>query len=201
MKRVSLPEPSLDGECSLERSLRERRSIRSYAREPLTIADVSQLLWAAQGVTGTQGERTAPSAGALYPLEIYVAVGDVADLEKGIYKYRPRPHDLIHLASEDRRADLSAAALGQEWIGTAPVVMILTAVHDRMTGKYGRRGIQYSHMEVGHAAQNICLQSAARGLGTTVVGAFIDGTVRKVLELPAEEQPLGLMPVGRVSRR
>jgi SagB-type dehydrogenase family enzyme len=193
-----LPPPGADGKWSLESALRRRRSVRDYARGPLTRAELGQLLWAAQGITGPDGLRAAPSAGALYPLEIYVAAGEVSELPDGIYRYRAARHELESCAAGDIRAELAAAALGQECVAGAAAVIGFAAVYSRATAKYGKRGIQYAHMEVGHAAQNVYLQAAALDLGTVVVGAFEDSRVKRVMKMAAEEEPVCLMPVGRM---
>ena len=196
--RVPLPRAAYDGETSVEEALRSRRSVRDYSRSALSLDDVSQLLWAAQGITKKrEGLRTAPSAGALYPLEIYLVAGSVDDLPAGIYRYVPKGHDLLGLADGDKRKALADAALGQSWVRRAPMVLVIAAVYERSKRKYGRRGIRYSHIEVGHAAQNVYLQAATLGLGTVIVGAFDDEEVQAVLELPADHEPLALMPVGR----
>jgi len=192
-----LPQPRRSGPWSVEGALAERRSVREYTGEALTRADLGQLLWAAQGITGAEGLRSAPSAGALYPLEVYVAVGVVEDLPSGIYRYEPVRHALALVASGDRREELAAAALGQECVQDGTAVIALAAVYRRTTGKYGERGIRYVHMEVGHAAQNVCLQAVALGLGTVVVGAFDDRDVKKVMHMESHEEPVCLMPVGR----
>ena len=194
---IKLPEPRYEGTVSLEKAMRNRRSVRDYSRDPLTLAEVSQLLWAAQGITHVDGRRTAPSAGALYPLELYLVVGNVKSISKGLYKYRCRNHDLIRVGKGDPQPDLSSAALFQSSIKTGAAVIVFTAVYDRTTRKYGKRGIRYVHMEVGHVAQNVYLEAFSLGLGTVFVGAFNDRQVKNVLGLPEEEEPLGLMPVGR----
>lgn len=194
---IELPAPRLTGDYPLERALQERRSIREFSREALVMEEISQLLWAAQGVTHGDGFRTAPSAGALYPLELYIVVGNVTGLEPGVYKYLPGRHQLIPVAGEDRRRQLASAALGQSWIRDAAAVLVFAAVDMRTTRKYGRRGIRYIHIEVGHAAQNVFLQAVALGLGAAVVGAFDDSSVARVTGLGEEERALYLMPVGR----
>ena len=193
---ISLPEPRHSSGTSVEEALLKRRSVRSYRAEPLTLAQLSQLLWAAQGITTPRGFRTAPSAGALYPLEVYVVVGNVSGLESGVYRYRPEHHDLTLVALGDKRAALAAAALGQVWIRRAPIDIVFSAVYERTTKKYGLRGAQYVHMEVGHAAENVYLQAVALNLGTCVIGAFYDGGVQKVIQMPDSEQPLYIMSVG-----
>lgn len=194
---MKLPEPRYDGNVSLEQSMLQRRSIRSYANEPLTLQEVSQLLWAAQGITDPGGLRNAPSAGALYPLEVYVVAGNVRGLTTGVYRYLPDGHRLVKTMDGDQRAALAEAALGQDSVQEAPAVFILTAVYERVTGKYSDRGIRYVHMEAGHAAQNLCLQATAMELGTVTIGAFHDEQVVEYLKLPKNEQPLYIIPAGR----
>lgn len=195
--RIQLPEPRLDGEVSVERALQMRRSVRSYKNEPLNISDISQILWSAQGITSPRGFRTAPSAGALYPLELYVVSGNIISLPPAIYRYRPDDHLLLKIVSGDQRSELSRAALRQSAIRKAPAVLLFCAVYERVTAKYGQRGIRYVHMEVGHAVQNACLQAIALGLNTVVIGAFRDTEVKKIADLADEEQPQYFVPIGR----
>lgn len=194
--RVRLPSPCRKGDFSLEEVLQQRRSVREFGRGQLQLADVSQILWSAQGITHADGFRTAPSAGALYPLEIYLAVGNVADLPAGVYRYEPGGHELILIQSGDLRARLASAAFGQTWIRSAPALLAIAGVYQRTTRKYGKRGQRYVDIEVGHAAQNVYLQATARGLATVMVGAFDDTEVQEVLRLPSDHAPLGLMPLG-----
>ena len=194
---ISLPAARLDGEVSVEAALARRRSLREFAAGPLELAAVSQLLWAAQGITDPAGLRTAPSAGALYPLEVYLVAGAVAELSPGIYRYEPRRHRLVLHAPGDARRALARAALGQDWLGEAPAILALAGVYQRTARKYGERAARYVPMEVGHAAQNVYLQAVTLGLGTTMVGAFRDGEVSRALALPEEAKPLSLLPVGR----
>lgn len=195
--KVDLPKPSLAGVTSLEQLLAERRSIRDYPDSALLLTEIGQLLWAAQGITHSQGLRTAPSAGALYPLELYIVAGHVADLAKGVYHYDPKRHQLVKTGDDDVRDALAKATLSQVWVKEASAVIVFTADYERTTNKYGKRGMRYVHMEVGHAAQNLFLQSGSLGLATVVVGAFNDDEVARVLQLPAELQALSLMPIGR----
>lgn len=181
----------------MERALGQRRTTREFTDAPLTLGEVAQLLWAAQGITGPRGFRTAPSAGALYPLEIYVAAGRVKGLDPGVYKYRPQGHRLTLIARGDKRSALARAALGQPWVRDNAAVLVFAAEEKRTTGKYGSRGVRYVHIEVGHAAQNVFLQATALGLGAAVVGAFRDSGVEKTVRMPKEERALYLMPVGR----
>lgn len=193
---INLPAPNLTGSISLEESLVKRRSVREYSSIPLALNEVSQLLWAAQGVTSDSGGRTAPSAGGLYPLEVYLIAGNAADLPQGVYRYKPKEHSLAQIKDGDIRKDLAGAALEQTWVSNAAVNIVVTAFYERTTQKYGDRGIRYVHMEVGHAAQNICLQAAALNLGAVTIGAFDDERVKSLLGLFGNESPLYIIPVG-----
>ena len=194
---IKLPEPSYTGNTSVEVALSKRRSIRDYSGENLSLDEVSQLLWAAQGITAPWGGRTAPSAGALYPLELYVVVGDVEGIDKGVYKYSREEHELEKVKEGDIRAELADAAGGQECIRDAAIDLVFTAVYERTTRKYGERGIRYVHMEAGHAAQNVYLQAVSLDLGTTVIGAFIDDRVKELVNAEEQEKTLYIMPVGK----
>jgi SagB-type dehydrogenase family enzyme len=196
---VKLPAPRYDSPTSVEAALCARRSVRDYKDLPLTLAEVSQLLWAAQGITSTRGFRTAPSAGALYPLEVYLEVGKVKELSSGIYKYELFKHELIKYLAGDKRTALANAALRQSCVKNGAVNIIFSAVYERITGKYGERGIRYVYLEAGHAAQNVCLQAVCLGLGAVVVGAFRDIEVQKVVNMPAQEHPLYIIPVGKMN--
>jgi SagB-type dehydrogenase family enzyme len=197
-KSIKLPKPQYDSNVSIEETLLKRRSIRSYKSEPLSIAEISQLLWSAQGVTNRKGFRTAPSAGALYPLEVYIAAGNVTDLYAGIYKDYPHRHEIVNTVKGDKRSELCRAGLGQSSIKNAPAVMLFCAVYERVTGSYGKRGIQYVHMEVGHAIQNVCLQAISLGLGSVIIGAFNDYDVKDVMNFELDEHPLLILPVGKL---
>ena len=194
---IKLPDPKYYSNVSLEESLVKRRSVRDYTGEPITLEEISQLLWAAQGITADWGGRTAPSAGALYPLEVYVIVGNVKDLAAGVYRYDPKRHEVIKVAEGDMRFQLASAALGQNPVRDGAIDLVFTAVYRRTTQKYGDRGIQYVHMEIGHAAQNVCLQATVMGLGAVTIGAFYNEEVSRVLNLPKNEEPLYIIPVGK----
>lgn len=187
---IDLPAPSRSGDVSLEEALAARRSIRHYTTDALDAAQLSQLLWSAQGLSTDAGKRTAPSAGALYPLETYVVTAE------GWYRYLPADHRLEGYGVGDVRGALSDAALGQEAVAAAPVVFVITGVYDRTARKYGDRAERYVHLEAGHAAQNLLLQAVAEGLGAVPVGAFDDARIQSVLGLPAVHEPLYLLPVG-----
>lgn len=196
---IILPEPKYDGDATLAEALLKRRSVREYSGQVLTLQELSQLLWAAQGITDARGFRAAPSAGATYPLEVYAVVGDVKGVARGIYRYKPQEHRLLKVASGEWREALARAALDQQWVIQGAVNIVITAIYERTTGHYGKRGVRYVDMEAGHAAQNVCLQAVALKLGTVVVGAFDDRQVAGVLELPDNEIPLYIMPVGRTT--
>ena len=195
---VSLPPPAT-GAMSLEDALAHRRSVREFAPGALTLAEISRLAWAAQGVTAPE-RRTAPSAGATYPLEVYLVVGGAENLAAGVYRYQPGRHHLDIMTVGDMRVPLAAAAVGQEWVSHAAMVAVIAAVFERTTARYGMRGERYVHMEAGHAAQNLLLQATALGLGARPVGAFNDAEVSRLLHLPGGERPLYRIPVGRIPK-
>jgi SagB-type dehydrogenase family enzyme len=194
---LTLPDASRRSRVSLEETLAARRSVRRYASRPLTLDEISQLLWACQGVTDDEGGRTAPSAGALYPLETWLVANRIQGLEPGIYRYTPGACRLIRHSGGDFASSLTRAASGQAWMAWAPAVIVLAAVVARTAARYGSRAERYVWMEVGHAAQNVYLQAEALGLGTVVVGAFDDKAVLEVLDMPASQAPMVLMPVGQ----
>ncbi|MGI6004792.1 MAG: SagB/ThcOx family dehydrogenase [Christensenellales bacterium] len=191
---IPLPPAETGGDVSVEKALISRRSVRTYAADPLTLREVSQLLWAAQGAVGDR--RTVPSAGALYPIDVFLVCGEVEGLPPGVYRYRSESHELILTAEDDRRSALYAAALSQPCVENAPAVLLMTGVYARTMEKYGDRGVRYVHMEAGHAAQNVYLQAAALNLGTVCIGAFDDEGVKEAAALPEENEPLYIMPVG-----
>jgi SagB-type dehydrogenase family enzyme len=196
---IPLPKPSFDGKVSVEKAIKERRTIRDFKDRPLLLSYLSQLLWAAQGITDPkEGKRAAPSGGALYPLDIYVIVGEkgVDGMEMGVYHYLPEKHSILPVLKGDRRKEIASASLSQMWMAKAPVIFIITAEYKRITGKYGERGIRYALIEAGHVGQNLFLQAEALGLGAGIVGAFNDLEVSKVAGLPSKHEPLLIMPVG-----
>lgn len=196
--RIKLPEPRYKSQVSVEEAILKRRSIRSYSNRPLKLEELSQLLWAAQGITDEKRKfRAAPSAGALYPLETYIIAGNVSSLEKGIYRYDPLNHEIIKTKEGDYRNKLSLASLGQPCVREAAISIVFAAVYERITKKYGERGIGYTYMEAGHAAQNVYLQAEALDLGTVVVGAFMDNGVKSVVGMKEEETPLYILPIGK----
>ena len=194
---IILPQPDKTGETSIEEAFLERRSVREYKDQALSLKDISQILWSAQGITAPWGGRTAPSAGALYPLEVYLIVRKAEDLKPAVYHYLPKEHKLRNILEGDISDKLTQAALEQTFIKEAPVNLVITAVFSRTTKKYGERGIRYVHMEAGHAAQNVYLQCQSLGLGTVTIGAFDDKEVSRILKLSEEETPLYIMPIGK----
>ena len=196
---IKLPPPSRKGKISTEEAILKRRSFRRFRALPLSLAQLSQLLWSAQGITGTGGRRAAPSAGATYPLEIFVVIGEhgIENLAAGIYHYDVDNHSLSLHMKGDLRQKLADTALGQSFIAKCPVDMVVCALHPRTAYRYGRRGERYVHMEVGHVGQNVSLQAVALGLATVMVGAFEDEEVGKVLKLGEQIKPLYIIPVGK----
>jgi SagB-type dehydrogenase family enzyme len=195
---INLPAPASQGTVSVEQALKSRRTIRQFANKPLTQQQLSQLLWAAYGVTDPRGLRSAPSAGALYPLDIYAVVGErqVSGLAAGVYHFLPEKQALEAGRSGDLRREVANASIYQTWMAEAPVMVVITGEYRRCQVKYGQRGIMYTHMESGHAGQNIFLQAEALSLGAGIVGAFENAAITRTLGLPAGHEPLLIMPVG-----
>jgi SagB-type dehydrogenase family enzyme len=192
---IQLPHARRDGPMSLEATMVLRRSEREFGGEPLSLADAGQLLWAAQGITRDDGLRTAPSAGARFPVEVYAVV------RQGVFHYRPTSHSLQRMSAEDRREALAAATRGQAFVATAPLTIVLACVLARTLQRYGEgRGMRYVAMDVGHAAQNVLLQAVALGLVSVPVGAFEDQAVHDALSLPGDHAPMYLLPVGKPAR-
>ena len=196
--KIKLLEPEASGKSRIEELIAKRRSIRQYKDKKISESIISRLLWAAQGISSREGLRTSPSAGALYPLEIHVVTGGNEELEPGVYRYVPEDHILVREISGDIREKLSRAALSQTMIKNATVSIVISAVYARITSEYGNRGFRYTHMEAGHAAQNIYLLGVELGIGTCAVGAFEDEEVKSVLKLPVNEEPLYILPLGYI---
>lgn len=194
---IKLPNPVFSSKTSIEESLKKRRSIRSYKNIPLTLQEVSQLLWAAQGITSDNKFRTAPSAGALYPLELYLVAGNIEKLSPGIYHYIPTKNTLQKLTEGDVRIQLAKASMEQDSVKLGAADIVITAVFSRTTKKYGNRGDRFVLMEAGHAAQNIYLQAVSLNVGTVSIGAFDDSQVKNILNLK-EEEPLYILPIGKI---
>jgi len=191
--QIQLPQPISKGRISLEEAISKRRSQRTFREQELNLEQIGQLLWSAQGITAKVGGynfRAAPSAGALYPMEIYLLT------KGGFFHYLPEGHKLEILDEKDLRKDLASSVLGQEAISQAPLDIVICAVYSRVTSKYGQRGIKYVHIEAGHIAQNIHLQAVALGLASVPIGAFDDTEVKKIFSLPLDCEPLYIIPVG-----
>jgi SagB-type dehydrogenase family enzyme len=187
---IEMPEPRQEGDMTLEEAIKARRSVRDYTDQALSEEQVSQLCWAAQGVTDDWGHRAAPSAGALYPLELYVALSD------GLYHYLPNRHRLVAISEDDVRLAVWRAGLQQDAIRDAPAVFVVVGVVARTAAKYGNRAERYVWLEAGHAAQNLLLQAVALGLAGVPIGAFHDQQVADALSLPSSHSPLYLVPIG-----
>jgi SagB-type dehydrogenase family enzyme len=189
-ENLTLPPATRRGGPTLVEALDRRRSCRVFLEDPLAEDVIGQCLWAAQG-RNSRGRRTAPSAGATYPLEVYAVTPE------GVAHYDPSRHRLRRHIPADVREALAGAALNQTFIAVAPLTIALCAVFSRVAGRYGKqRGERYTFIEIGHAAQNVLLQAEALGLGSVPVGAFKDSEVSAVLELPPEHAPLYLIPIG-----
>jgi len=195
---ITLPEAVKKSQISLEEALVLRRSVRRYGADPLEISHVSQLLWAAQGISNERGFRTAPSAGATFPLEMFVVVNRVNGLPEGLYHYLPQEHKLKFIRKAHMGRPLMEACLSQAMLEEASFVLVFGAIFERTTNRYGERGIRYVHNEIGHASQNVHLQAAALNLGTVVIGAYRDNEVDSILQLGSPIQTLYLMPVGHM---
>lgn len=198
---IQLPSPFITGVLPLVEAISKRRSIRGFSPEPIQLFQLSQILWASQGITDIQTNlRAVPSAGGTYPLEIYTVIGEdgVEKVDSGVYHYEVEDHALRFHFPEDIRPDLADAALNQDFISVAPVSLVICAIYDRTLMRYSARGERYVYMEVGHSGQNIYLQATALGLRTVAVGAFHDDRVRQVLQLDSKVRPLYIMPVGKL---
>ena len=198
-KMIKLPQPNYQG-MPVEEAIKKRRSVRSYSKKALTLPQLSQLLFAAQGITGSVSGhelRAAPSAGALYPMEVYLVVNNVEVLSRGIYHYNIQEHALELLKEGDFRKEITNAGLWQDMLGEAQVTFVLSAVFERTQRKYGDRSLRYIYMEAGHISQNISLQAVSLGLGSVCVGAFYDEQVNRLIGLDgATESAIYLQAVG-----
>ena len=191
MEEIRLPKPELKSDVSLEETISSRRSVRDYSPEELTLVEIGQLLWASQGITDAKRSlRAARSADALYPLELYLAKND------GVYRYISRRHGLKRISEKNIKRALADASRNQRFVEDAPVDIVICAAYERVTARYGERGVRYTHVEVGHAAQNVHLEAVRLGLSSVPVGAFDDRAISKILNLPKEEKPIYIIPVG-----
>ena len=192
---IALPAAKTDGNVSVEKALAERRSLRTPAATALTLEEVGQLCWAAQGVTDNKGHRTAPSALAVYPLELYVIAGAVVGLAPGLYRYDPAKHGLMLVTAGDQRTDFEEKGVGQTWIAKAPVIFVIAGTTDKVA-KMKERGPQFMAIEAGLAAQGFFLEATALGLGSTFVGGFKPAEARAALGLPSGQEVLAVLPIG-----
>lgn len=197
MRRISLPAPRQHSVCAVEQTLAARRSVRDFTDRKLTLVEAGQLLWAAQGITHGERFRTAPSAGALYPLELHLVAGRVGGLEPGVYHYAPADHSLRLRQPGDLLGKTADAALGQFWMADAAAILVVVAVVHRTAIKYGPYAERYVAIEVGHVAQNVALQGIALGLGTGFVGAFDGRKLAQLLELGPGQEAYYLLPLGQ----
>ena len=198
-RQMNLPKPRLKGEVSVEQAIKHRRTIRSYLSKPLTLEQLSQIFWAAQGITEDRGyKRAAPSGGALYPMDIYAVVGDngVQGLKAGIYHYDPHKHAALLVTEGDLREGVARASFSQMWMARAPLNLVVTSEYSRITSKYGSRGKRYAMIEAGHVGQNIFLQAESLGLRAGIVGAFHDNEVFRIMKINRSHEPLLILPVG-----
>ena len=194
---VALPKPDLTGRVTLEQAVSQRRSVREYAPGALTLAEVSQLMWVAQGITGPDGKRATPSARAVYPLQVWLVAHEVAGLPAGIYRYEPKEHALALVAAGDARDSVAAAARGQAAIQRAAAVVAILGDSALAAAKFRGNADRWLGMEAGFVVQDVYLEATALGLGTVMVGGFEESAVRRALGVPSGWEALGLMPVGR----
>lgn len=188
---LSLPAPRLAGALSLEEAILRRRACREFETRPVRIEALSQLLWAAQGITDPQNAlRAAPSAGARYPLRLRLFC------REGVFLYLPEGHCLRKLSGQELRGQLAQASYGQEYVAACGAVLLFSGLYERTTSRFGARGRLYVTIDLGHAAQNVLLQAVSLGLGAVVIGAFEEDLLGQLCELPPEETPLYLIPVG-----
>jgi SagB-type dehydrogenase family enzyme len=199
MEPIHLPEPSFKGAVSVEEAIKKRRTVRSFSRQPLSLFNLSQLLWAAQGITGDKLKfRSTPSAGVIYPLDVYVVVGHnaVEALDEGVYRYLPNSHSIQQVCGGERREQIAQAAFRQQWMTQAPVLLVISAEFERLEQRYGDKAVRYAELEAGHAGQNIFLQAEAEGLGAGIVGVSNAAELNQILSSPPGEEALIIMPVG-----
>jgi protease I len=191
LRIVQLPQPKLSGPMSLEDALAKRRSIRTFSPMGLTYDQLGQLAWAAQGITDSKtGFRTAPSAGAIYPIKLYFAT------EQGLFVYNPADHTLVQTVDKDIRAELSKAAMGQAAVAQAGCSIIITGSINDVAARYGQKARTYIILEAGHIAQNILLQAVTLELGAVPIGAFDTNPVRRLCHLTSELEPFYIISVG-----
>ena len=198
MEKIKLPDPQQSNCNAIEEALFKKRSIAKYKNVPITCSDLSQVLWASQGIAESKDPKKSPSTEALFPLEVYAIIANVIGIPAGIYQYRPHTNELVRIAAGDMRNEIAKAALGRKSVRTAPAVIVVSAVYVRTTSKLGEKGIRYAHMEAGHAAQNISLQAVALNLGSVMIGSFHESDLKKIMHMDDREQPMYIIPVGKI---
>ncbi len=202
-KEIILPKPDYKGRLSVEEAIYGRQSIRKYSKDPLSLREISQMLWSANGINidGTTGPtRSYPSAGGLYPLDIYLAVFNVKNLGKGLYKYIPEKNKLRITLRGDLKSALYEASYYQNMFGSAAEVIIYAYDYSILKRIYDKRGIErYAHMDIGHSAENVYLQAESLGIGTVAVGAFNDIEIEKILNIK-DKEILYLLPIGKKNK-
>ncbi len=197
-QEIVLPEPAVQGDVSVEQAILQRRSVREFGPDPLTLTEISQLAWAAQGVTDhARGYRAAPSAGATFPIEIDFLITGSDDLDDGVYRYVVENHALVRRMTGDQRQPVHETSLRQDSILQAPVVMLVSGMLSRTEARYGERALRFMYMEAGHVAQNVYLQATALDIGMVVIGAFRDAELGQAIQLETGEQPLYVIPLGK----
>ncbi|MFH1127164.1 MAG: SagB/ThcOx family dehydrogenase [archaeon] len=200
MDLIHLKKPDISKANALEKSIYNRCSTRSFSKKPVKLDTLSKILWSAQGITGEAGRRTIPSAGAIYPLELFVITKNIPELDNGIYYYHPQEHALELKEPGDHTKNLTSACFHQQFIEDAAFTIIITGDFERTKKRYGPRGERYVFMEAGHACQNMSLVAANTRIGTVVIGAFKDPEVSKVLNL-GDWYPIAVMPFGHINIR
>lgn len=202
---AELPPPHTSaGDKRVGRAIADRRSRREFGPDPLSAGELGQLLWAAQGITERHPTdvdfRAAPSAGATYPLEVFVVIGEpgVTGFEAGIFQYDPQAHGVDQLEEGSYLSELATIAIDQDWVEAAALAIVITGIDERTTQRYGSRGRRrYVPMEAGHVGENIYLQCESLGLSTVAIGAFRDSALRDLLDVPDSHRPLYIYPVGK----
>ena len=195
---ITLQAPHTDGGMSVEKALLERRSVRSFTNESLTLDEVSQLCWAAQGVTDDKGHRTSPSAMATYPLEVYLLAGNVTGLPSGVYHYFPQGHNLTTISLGNKIPELFNSSMGgkEDWRKGSPAVFIVTGVFERINKIPGQDLSRFVYVEAGTASENLLLEVVSLGLGATYTAGFDENKTKEYLGLKSGETPIGILPVG-----
>ncbi len=196
-EKISLPEPTFMSNTSIENALLSRRSMRIFKPESLSIEEISQLAWAAQGVNDPRGFRTSPSAGAFYPINLYIVTQNVENLPKGIYKYKAEEHELIQIASEENASQFFNSITTQYSLKNPAAIFIFSAKVEQIIASYGSFGKKFLYMEAGHTTQNLYLQTTSLEIGTTMIGGVNEKEIRQALNMSSYEHPLCMMPVGK----